>query len=199
MLYWIFRVIFLVIFKLFFQLRIEGRENIPNKGNFIVVANHTSFLDPLVLGVAIPKKIHWVATQKIYNLPWLKWFMRDVSNALPTGSASEKAINLLFQNKNIGLFPEGTRSSDGRLKEFRRGAALLAFRTGRFILPCALFGTGKALAKGKKFPKFLPLKVKIGKPIYLPKEFSEVIDDIYLQEGTFKIRETIRQMLNEER
>ncbi|OQX53941.1 MAG: hypothetical protein B5M48_02145 [Candidatus Omnitrophica bacterium 4484_213] len=195
--YWIFRIVFIVIFKLFFKLKVEGLKNLPRKTNFIVVANHSSFLDPLVVGAAIPKKVYWLATRGIYHISWLRWFLRR-TESLPTGSSSEKAIYLLTKNKNVGLFPEGTRSFDGRLREFRRGVALLGIKTGRPIVPCAILGTYEALPRGAKFPKlFRSLKLKIGKPIYLLKEFEDIIDDIYLQEGTLKIRRTIAEMIDE--
>lgn len=192
--YWTFRAIFIVILKLCFKLKVEGLENLPQKTNFIIVANHNSFLDPLVMMVAIPKKIHCIALRDLYSITWMRWFFR-VTETLPSGSASSKAIHLLTKDKNIGLFPEGGVSRDGKLKEFRRGAALLALKTGRPIVPCAILGTFEALPYGTKFPKFVPTKVKIGRPKYLLKEFEDVIDDMYLQEGILKIRNTIQEMI----
>jgi len=115
---------------------------------------------------------------------------------LPVGRSSERAIEFLNQNKIVGLFPEGRCSRDGKLREFRRGASLLALKTGRPIVPCAILGTYEALPLTAKFPKVKPIKVKIGRPIYLLKEFEDIIDDLYLQEGTLKIRNKIQEMLN---
>ncbi len=168
----------------------------PQKTNFIVVANHNSFLDPLVIGAAIPKKVYWMAARGVYRISWLRWFLRK-TESLPTGGSSEKAIYLLTKSKNVGLFPEGTRSFDGRLREFRRGVALLGLKSGRPIVPCAILGSYEALPRRAKFPRlFRAIKVKIGKPIYLLKEFEDVIDDIYLQEGILKIRNAIKEMIN---
>lgn len=194
MIYWILRVITKVILKLFFRLKVEGLENLPTKTNFIVVANHTSFLDPIVMGVAIPQKIFWITMKNIYRLSTLSWIMK-ITGALPTGSVSEKAVYLLRENKSIGLFPEGKISRNGQLGEFRRGAALLALKTGRPIVPCAILGAFEALPRNAKFPKFHSIKVRIGQPKYLLKEFEDIIDDIYLQEGIFKIKNTIKEMI----
>jgi len=110
---------------------------------------------------------------------------------------SERAVFLLEANKNVGLFPEGCRSHDGSLGGFRRGAALLALKTGRPVVPCAINGAYEVLPRGRVFPKlFLPIEVKIGKPIYLLKEFEKKIDDVYLQKGTSKIKSSIEEMLN---
>lgn len=194
--YWIFRAVFIVIFKLCYNLKVEGLDNLPKKSNFIIVANHTSFLDPLVIMVAIPKKIYGIALRDLYQISWLRWFLRQMG-ALATGSSSPKAVSLLTENKNLGLFPEGLRSHDGKLKSFRSGVALLGLKTGRPVVPCAILGAYEAYPRGVKFPRlFFPIKVKINKPIYLLKEFDEVIDDIYLQEGVLKIRNAVKEMLN---
>lgn len=192
--YWIFRAVVIIILKLCFRFKVEGLENIPQKTNFIVVANHSSFLDPFVIEAAIPKKIHCLVLRGLYHNLGLRWFLK-LKEAVPIGKSSEKAIDLLSKNEVVGLFPEGRRSPDGKLREFRRGAALLALKTGRPIVPCAILGAYGAFPRGAKFPQLLPIKVKIGKPIYLLKEFEDVIDDLYLQEGIFKVRNTIQEML----
>ncbi|MCM8797156.1 MAG: 1-acyl-sn-glycerol-3-phosphate acyltransferase [Candidatus Omnitrophica bacterium] len=193
--YWFFKILFTPIFKIFFRLKVEGLENLPKKTNFIIVANHRSYLDALVVMVAIPKKINVIAMRLLYKIWWLRWFL-NINGALPCGSASQKAAELLMKNKNVGLFPEGGISPDGKLMEFRRGAALLAIKTGRPIVPCAILGTFEAFPLGAKFPRFTPLKVKIAKPVYMLKEIDDVIEDIYLQEGMLRVRNIIKEMLN---
>jgi 1-acyl-sn-glycerol-3-phosphate acyltransferase len=194
--YWILRGILIFISKVFFRFKVEGLENIPKKSNFIIVANHVSFLDPLAIMTAVPKKIHCIALRSLYKIFWIKWFLHLVE-ALPSGSISKKAVHLLNKNSNVGLFPEGGVNREGKLGEFRRGSALLALKTGRPVLPCAIFGTFDTLPFGAKFPKlFKPIKVKIGKPIYILKEFDDIIDDIFLQQGVFRVRKSIKEMLD---
>lgn len=193
--YVILRTLAIVILKIFFRFKVEGIKNLPQKSNFIVVANHSSFLDPILIGAAIPKKIYWIALKDFYNKIWLRWVMNR-TGSLPTGSASENGFYLLMKNQNLGLFPEGTRNFDGNLREFRRGAALLAIKTGRPIVPCAILGAYQALPRTAKFPRFVQIKVKIGKPKYLLKEFDEIIDDIYLQEGVLRIKNSVKEMLD---
>lgn len=193
--YWILKSVLIFISKLFFRIKVTGLEHIPQKTNFIIAANHVSFLDPLLIMAAVPQKIYCIALRDLYKIFWIGWFLHLVE-ALPSGSASEKAIGLLDRNKNVGLFPEGGVSRDGKLRGFRRGVALLAFKTGRPVVPCAVFGTYDSLPFGAKFPKPGPLKLKIGKPVYLLKEFEEVIDELALQEGLFRIRNSIKEMLD---
>jgi 1-acyl-sn-glycerol-3-phosphate acyltransferase len=193
--YWIFRAFTVFVMKTFFRLRVEGAENLPKKTNFIVVANHTSLMDPIIVGAAISKRVYWIALRDLYRISWLAWVMKKAS-VVPTGNSSDKAVDLVMQNLNLCVFAEGGISRDGRLREFRRGAALLALRTGRPIVPCAILGSHKALPRTSKFPRlFRSIRVKIGVPVYLLKEFDDIIDDIYLQEGTYKIRKAIEEML----
>ena len=193
--YWLFSRIFFLVFKYFFGLKVEGLENLPQKSNFIIVSNHNSFLDPAVFMAAIRNKIYCIALREIYKMSWLGWFL-EVTHTLPSGSSSQKAIDMLLKNNNIGLFPEGGVSRDGKLKEFRRGAALLALKTGRPIVPCAIIGTFEALPFGSRIPKRRTLKLKIGKPIFLGREFDHYIEDSLLQEGIFRVRNTIEGMLD---
>jgi 1-acyl-sn-glycerol-3-phosphate acyltransferase len=174
---------------------VEGLEHIPQKTNFIIVSNHNSYLDPVLIMAAVPKKIYCIALRFLYNVFLIGWFLKKIE-ALPVGSASKKAIYLLEHDKNVGLFPEGGVSPDGKMREFRRGAALLAYKTGRPIVPCAVIGAFEAFSLEAKFPKFLPIKIKIGKPIYLLKEFDDIIDDTKLQEGLFEVRRAIKEMFD---
>lgn len=194
--YWPFRFITIIFFKLLFRLKVEGRENLPSKTNFIVVANHTSYLDPFVVGLAIPKKIYWLALKNFYMSPRTRWFMLG-TGALPVGRSSDIFADLLMNEKIVGLFPEGTRTRDGKLREFRRGAAMLSYKTGRPIVPCAIVGAHETLPVGSKFPRLWSrITIKIGKPQHLLKEFDEIIDDVRLQEGTLRVRNIIAEMTN---
>ena len=191
MFYWVLRVVLRVWLKLGFNFKVKGLENIPKKSNFIIVSNHVSYLDALLIMSAVPRKIHCIALRFLYKIYWIRWFLKSI-DALPIGAISPKAEELLLNNKNVGLFPEGGISHDGKLKVFRRGAALLALKTGRPIVPCAVFGTFEALPVTASIPKLLPIKVRIGRPIYLLKEFEDKISDIALQEGMMKVRNAIK-------
>jgi len=192
--YWVFRSFSRGILKSFFKLKVEGLENLPAKTNFIIVSNHNSYLDPVALAVALPSRIYWIATYVLFKFKWMRWFFKKI-DALPTGKAADQALCLLEKNKNIGVFPEGAISRDGQLKDFHRGAAVLALKTGRPIVPCAILGTFTALPFGSFFPKFGPIKVKIGKPKFFLKEFTDIVDDLYLEQGIFEIRNKIKEMI----
>ncbi|HOW42859.1 MAG TPA: lysophospholipid acyltransferase family protein [Candidatus Omnitrophota bacterium] len=195
--YFIFRFTSNFVLRIFFRLKVEGIEYLPKKTNFIIVSNHTSFLDPVVIGACIPHKIYCIALRDLFKDRFFRWAFRKL-DALPSGSSAPIAIQLLRENKNVGLFPEGGISRNGQLKEFRSGAAVLAYKTGRPIVPCAISGTFQALPFGARIPRLVRIRVKIGKPVYLLKEFDDIIDDIKLQEGINRVRTTISEMLNAE-
>ncbi len=193
--YWFFRGLFLILFRVFFNFKVEGLHNLPTRTNFILVANHASYLDSLALGVAVPRRIYWIAARYLYRIGWLRWFFKK-TDTFALGNASEQALMLLEKERNVGLFPEGKKSPDNTLGEFRTGAALLASKTGRPIVPCAILGAYCAYPPGAKFPKpFTPIKVRIGKPVYILRHFDDIIDDTYLQEGMFRVRDEIKEML----
>lgn len=89
--YEIFRITSYVILKLLFGLKAEGTDNLPKKHNYIIVVNHTSFLDPLVVAAAVPKKIYCIALRGLYKVAWLSWILPKL-DAIPTGGSSEKVI-----------------------------------------------------------------------------------------------------------
>ncbi len=193
--YWFFKVIFAAFFKICFRFRVEGLKNIPKKTNFIIVSNHPSFLDPLCIMAAVPRRIYCIAARHLYRIAVIGWFLRKIG-AFPAGGSSLKGAQLLAQNKNVGLFPEGGRSRDGSLGPFKTGVALLAARTGRPVVPCAILGSYAVFPWRAKFPRlFLPISLSIGKPLYFLKELTDEIDGVYLEENTFKIRNTIKEML----
>lgn len=178
-----------------FRLKVEGLENVPKKTNFIIVANHTSYLDAGLIMAAVPHKIHCIAMRFLFRVKWLRLFLRLVE-AFPVGSSSKLAQRLILENKNLGLFPEGGVSPDGSLREFRRGVALLAYKTGRPIVPCAILGAYEALPLHRRAIRLRPIRVRIGKPVYLLKEFEEVLEDVLLQEGIFRVRTAIQELLD---
>ncbi|GAI85497.1 unnamed protein product, partial [marine sediment metagenome] len=111
MLYIIAKFIFLVIFKLFFRLRVIGGENIPKKGSFIIVANHSSLLDPVILGISVKPKIIFVAAAYLFEISWLGYLLRK-ANSIPVQgendiSSLKQALKILQQGGVLGIFPEG--------------------------------------------------------------------------------------------
>ena len=171
MLYSILRFIGSLVCKILFRLKVEGIENIPAKGSIIIAANHSSFLDPIAVGVAVPRHIRWVVRKDVFDVWWLKWLFVLTGTIRENGSVG-KAVHLLGTGAAVGVFPEGARSFDGKLGEGKKGAAVMALEAGATVIPCAVIGASKAFPRAAIFPRPFPVKVVIGKAVDFSKEVS---------------------------
>ncbi|HEX9306656.1 MAG TPA: lysophospholipid acyltransferase family protein [Anaeromyxobacter sp.] len=135
------------------RLRVEGRWP-ERKGPFVVVANHQSMLDILMLS-RLPREMKWVAKEALFKVPWVGWMLR-MSGDIPIrrgdaesgGEALARAKAYLARGMNVMIFPEGTRSAKGTLLPFKSGAFRLALEAGVPVLPVAVHGTAHGMPKG---------------------------------------------------
>ena len=161
-------------FRLQFRLRIEDREHEPRNGPVLAVSNHVSAVDPLIVGVALRRRARYMAKQELFRIPVLAVLLRSVG-AFPVRrgevdrQAVRRSLEALEQGDLLVMFPEGTRSPGGRLMSAEPGAALLALRTGAPVLPIAVIGTQHAMPKGARFPRRVPVVVRMGPPIAVPR------------------------------
>ncbi len=162
--YRILRFIGFLICKIFFRIKVKGLENIPARGNFIITANHSSYLDPVAIGVAVPRRIKWIVRKDVYDVRWLKPLLESLGMIRENGSVG-KALDLLIKGESVGVFPEGARSPDGKLGEGKKGVAIMALRSGVPVVPCAVGGAFKAYPRGVVFPRPYPVEIIIGKAI----------------------------------
>lgn len=172
MLYWVARSVLRLINRVFFRWRIIGVENFPAAGGAILASNHVSALDPFIAGTAIARKVHFMAKEEIFASSPVVAFLAKKVAAFPVrrGEADRQAIRtalrLLTAGEVVGIFPEGTRSSDGQLQQAQTGIAFLARKAGVPVVPVAVRGTESIMPKGAKLPRPSRVKVLIGKPIY---------------------------------
>ena len=177
MLYKISQFIGKLILKFYFRAQIEGRENIPKAGAYIVVANHTSFLDPFLIGTIVPRIIHYLAYAYFYYHPVCHWYCKRVHN-IPLKkdgkdiSALKQALRVLKDGELLGIFPEGIRSETGQLGKGEPGVALIALKAKVPILPVGIRGAYEAFPKGSKFPKPHQLTITFGKPFTIADDLS---------------------------
>ncbi len=166
--------------RLVYRPRIEGRENVPMDGPVIFASNHLSFIDSIAIPVAAPRPVHFLAKSSYFEgtgfSGWLSRTFFTAIGAIPVRrGAGQAALDALDQQRqfleagqSVALYPEGTRSLDGRLYKGRTGVAFLALQTGAPVVPVGLINTDQVLPKGAKFPRLTPrITVRFGEPLDL--------------------------------
>lgn len=170
----------IILFKILFYLEVKGREYIPKKGPFILASNHTSYLDPIVLGISSPRPLNYLAKISLFKNRIFASLIR-IFGAIPLERESSfsytlrSALTLLKEKKGVVIFPEGTRSEDGVIKDGKGGVGFLSIKSHAPVIPVKIKGTGKALPVKEKFVKPTKVKVIIGPPLYFEKgNYSEI-------------------------
>ena len=151
--------------------KVTGVENVPPQGRLIVASNHLHFLDPVALGMALPRQIVFMGKVEVFRAPVLGWIARTVKG-IPVRRgevdrrALRRAVSVLEAEQALGMLPEGTRSRTGQLLQGRDGVALVALRTGAPVLPVGLVGTQQIFPALRRLER-TELRVAIGEPIHV--------------------------------
>lgn len=178
MFYWFLKIVVVgPLLKLLFRPWVEGLEHVPQEGPAILASNHLSFSDSIFLPIVLPRRITFPAKAEYFTGRGVKGrltaaFFKGVGQ-IPIdrsgGRASEAAITsglrVLRRGELFGIYPEGTRSPDGRLYKGKTGIARMALEAGCPVLPVAMIGTDKAQPTGKKLPKIMRIGIRIGAPL----------------------------------
>ncbi|MDC3147065.1 1-acyl-sn-glycerol-3-phosphate acyltransferase [Prochlorococcus sp. AH-716-I09] len=171
------KLLVLPIYKFVFKGRLVGRENIPQQDSFIMVSNHGSLLDPPLLGHAIGRNISFMAKAELFKIPFLGLIIK-ACGAYPVkrGIADKNTINTackkLSNNNCIGIFIDGTRQRNGRVNKPKHGAALLAFKNQKLLLPVAIINSHRLIRFKFCIPLFSKIVIKVGKPVQPPNTSS---------------------------
>lgn len=156
------RLLCRMILVLLRRWEVRGVENLSNIGGLVLVSNHTSYWDPVVVGCAFNRQVHFMAKSELFSIPLLGTAIR-ILGAFPVRrdksdrNAIRTAVKLLEKGSVVGVFPEGTRSRTGEMLKLHLGAAMLAFKAGVPILPVAVSGTRGVFGK---------ITIQVGKPIF---------------------------------
>jgi long-chain acyl-CoA synthetase len=176
-----------VIFKFFFKLKVKGLQNLPDKGPYIITPNHASYIDGFAIVAALPSRLFW----NLYSIGWQAYFtgplglFARLAHVIPIDretylqKALQMATYVLRKGKSLQVFPEGGRSYDGELMEFKKGVGILALELNLPVVPAYIEGSFDVLPRGKKWPKFHEVRITFGRPMY-PSELnlSKKTDDI---------------------
>ena len=166
------------VFRLLFRGYLVGANNIPTNKSFIVVSNHGSLLDPPFLGHALGVKVSFMAKEELFRIPLLSQIIK-ACGAYPVrrGIADRNTImiasNKLINNEVIGIFIDGTRQNNGIVNKPKKGAALIASKTKKLLLPVAIVNSHKLIKFKYCIPIFNKVIIKVGEPVDYPKSSSK--------------------------
>ena len=207
MFYWLMKHVLIgPILRLMYRPRTEGLENIPSEGGAILAANHLSFLDDLLLPLVVKKRrVVFLGKVEYFHKWYLAWFFR-AAGVIPlprtggsgSGAALRGAAQALREGKLIGIFPEGTRSPDGRLYRGKTGVARVALEAQVPVVPVAISGTFEAMPYDRKLPKPGRTKIRFGKPLRFERHYGTPTDRFVLRSVTDEIMYEIMTMSGQE-
>jgi 1-acyl-sn-glycerol-3-phosphate acyltransferase len=168
--YWCLRFLDFVFCKAWLRLKVEGLENLPKEGGALLAANHQSFLDILVVGAAVRRHVTFVARDTLADTWWLAHVMRRCGAILiRRGTSDRAAIRAMSEHLSAGdvvaIYPEGTRTRDGKLREFKGGVVMAARLGGVHIVPVGIRGAFDAWPRGRSIPWPRRVGVRFGRPI----------------------------------
>lgn len=161
-----------------FRPKVTGLRNVPATGPVILASNHLSFSDSVFMPLVVPRKVTFLAKSEYFTSPGPKGLLKKLTfialGQVPVdrsgGRRSEAALitglKVLSDGNCLGIYPEGTRSPDGRLYKGRTGLVRLALESGAPVVPVAMFDTDKIQPTGKVIPKIMRVKMVFGEPIY---------------------------------
>jgi 1-acyl-sn-glycerol-3-phosphate acyltransferase len=206
MTYWLFKAILTPILRFLYRVRVEGLEHVPAKGPAIVASDHVSFCDSIFLPLVLRRRITFVAKAEYFEDPKTAWFFRALGqipikrgDGLAANRALESALEVLAQGKLFGIYPEGTRSPDGRLYKGHTGVARLALKSKAPVLAIAMIGTAEVLPIGRLRPRlFMPITVKISPPLPFGQFHHRPSDPLLLRQMTDEIMFQIAELSGQE-
>ena len=184
------------IYKFVFKGHLIGRDNIPQKDSFIMVSNHGSLLDPPLLGHALGRNISFMAKAELFRIPFLGFIIKacgayPVKRGIADKNTIKTACKKLSNDNSIGIFIDGTRQKNGRVNKPKQGAALLAFKNQKLLLPVAIVNSHRLIRFRCFIPLFSKIVIKVGKPVQPPQSSSR--DD--LNSVTMHLQDKINNLI----
>jgi 1-acyl-sn-glycerol-3-phosphate acyltransferase len=209
--YWLMKTVVLgPLLRMVFRPWVQGLSNVPESGGAILASNHLSFSDSIFLPLAVDRKVTFLAKSDYFTGRGAKGrltaaFFR-LADQLPIdrsgGRASEAALRtglkVLRQGNLLGIYPEGTRSPDGRLYRGKTGVARMALEAGVPVLPVAMVGTDEAQPIGRRIPKVVRIGVRIGAPLDFSRYEGMEEDRFVLRSITDEIMYELMQLSGQE-
>lgn len=169
-----------------FDLKVYGSEHVPAKGGVLIVSNHQSCLDPVLLPLQLERPLNYIAKSELFQNPLAAWFLRSVLNAFPVRQghsdvrAVKETIHRLQEGHLMNIYPEGTRTVDGEIAPLQRGVGLIVERAHAVVIPAVIVGAFEAWPYPRNLPRRSPIRIQFGPPLDLTglgrDEILETID-----------------------
>jgi 1-acyl-sn-glycerol-3-phosphate acyltransferase len=205
--YGILRAFLTPFLMVLFRPKVKGLRHVPGSGPVIIASNHLSFSDSIFMPLVVPRKVTFLAKSEYFTSPGPKGLLKKITfialGQVPVdrsgGRRSEAALitglKVLAEGKCLGIYPEGTRSPDGRLYKGRTGIARLAIESGAPIIPVAMFNTEKIQPTGTVVPKVMRVEMIFGEPMYFEGDSTDLQ---HLRDVTDQIMQTIQALSGQE-
>jgi 1-acyl-sn-glycerol-3-phosphate acyltransferase len=190
-----------------FRPKVKGLRNVPASGPLIIASNHLSFSDSIFMPLVVPRKVTFLAKSEYFTSPGPKGLLKKLTfialGQVPVdrsgGRRSEAALitglQVLSEGKCLGIYPEGTRSPDGRLYKGRTGIARLAIESGAPVIPVAMFNTEKIQPTGQVIPNIQRVGMSFGEPMYFDGDSTDLA---HLRIVTDQIMNRIQELSGQE-
>lgn len=189
------------LFRLAGRLEVRGLGNIPQTGPFLLLANHESILDPILIQAVCPRPVHTMAKSTQFATPLMSWVMRQVKS-FPVRryqvdpQSVRMVLRRLEQGEAVGIYPEGERSWDGRLQEPRRGTIRLVLRADVPIIPCTIAGSYDVWPRWDRGIRRGNVRIDFGEPFRLPPARDRAAREAALPLATSRIMGTLQRQLD---
>ncbi len=189
----------------YFHLQLEGLENVPDTEPAILASNHLSFIDSIVVPMNVPRPVYFLGKSDYWDSWRTRWFFKG-TGVVPvqrggSGQADDSlrtGVEILRGGDLLGIYPEGTRSPDGRLYRGKTGPVRMALEADAPIVPCAVFGTDRAMPTGRYRPRRQPVTVRYGRPLDLSRYRDRRDDPFVLRSATDELMYEIMLLSEQE-
>jgi 1-acyl-sn-glycerol-3-phosphate acyltransferase len=190
------------LLRLMFRPKVSGLEHIPPEGGAIIASNHVSFLDGLLVSLVVPhRRVMYLTKVKYIDRPMLRWFLTG-AGVIPVatddlgaaGGAVTAGVQAVRSGRLVGIFPEGTRSPDGRLHRGKTGAARIALASGAPVIPAGIIGTDRAFPRGARLPRPRAVRIVFGPAVSLAADGGEAKDAAQTRALTDQVMAAIREL-----
>ncbi|WP_030158414.1 1-acyl-sn-glycerol-3-phosphate acyltransferase [Glycomyces sp. NRRL B-16210] len=206
MIYWVLKATLGSLLWAVWRPQVEGLEHVPEGGPAILASNHLAVIDSFFLPLVVKRRVTFIAKEEYFTGTGLKgWFVRMFMGAvgvIPVDRAGGEAANasldtgkrVLSEGRLFGIYPEGTRSPDGRLYRGKTGVARLALQTGAPVVPVAMLNTRELQPIGKRIPRRGRVKIKIGPSLDFSR-YRELVGDRFIERAvTDEVMDALREL-----